>query len=292
MAATFLIALIIGGVVGIASGLLGIGGGSVMLPIFRLVFGMSPVGSTATSLFTIIPTSLSGAVSHFREKTCVPKLGVALGIGGACTSPLGAWLANVSPGWAVMVAAALVIFYSATTMLRKALSIPKSAQGERYGDGDGDGERGKASDASARRGDVPQEPAQTVRPNALSLADYAKGAAIGATAGLASGYVGLGGGFLMVPLMLSLLNMPMKLASGTSLIAIIILATPATVVQCVLGNVDYLVGIAVACGSIPGAYFGARLTSRIPERNLRLGFAVFLGFAAAMLVVKELGLLG
>ena len=113
---------------------------------------------------------------------------------------------------------------------------------------------------------------------------------IGALAGLASGYVGLGGGFLMVPLMMSLLNMPMKLTSGTSLFAIMILALPATAVQLYLGNVDLLVGVAVACGSIPGAAVGARFMRRIPERQLRFGFAALLLFGAVMLVVNETGL--
>ena len=126
----------------------------------------------------------------------------------------------------------------------------------------------------------------------LEKADYAKAAAVGAVAGLASGYVGLGGGFIMVPLMLSITKLPMKLTSGTSLIAVLILATPAAITQCVLGNVDYVVGIATACGTIPGAVLGARLVRTIPERTLRFAFAFFLVVAAILLVVKELGLLG
>ncbi len=98
MVGTFAIMALIGIVIGLFSGMLGIGGGMVMVPLFRLVFGMSAVGSTATSLFTIIPTSVSGAISHARAKTCVPKLGIALGVGGACTSWLGVWLAQLSPG--------------------------------------------------------------------------------------------------------------------------------------------------------------------------------------------------
>ena len=66
MVGTFAIMALIGIVIGLFSGMLGIGGGMVMVPLFRLVFGMSAVGSTATSLFTIIPTSVSGAISHAR----------------------------------------------------------------------------------------------------------------------------------------------------------------------------------------------------------------------------------
>ena len=129
MVGTFAIMALIGIVIGLFSGMLGIGGGMVMVPLFRLVFGMSAVGSTATSLFTIIPTSVSGAISHARAKTCVPKLGIALGVGGACTSWLGVWLAQLSHGWLVMLAAAAVIAYSGITMFRKALKAPKQSIG-------------------------------------------------------------------------------------------------------------------------------------------------------------------
>ena len=94
----------------------------------------------------------------------------------------------------------------------------------------------------------------------------------------------------MVPLMLAWLNIPMKLASGTSLLAIMLLAIPGVITQGVLGNIDYLTGIATAVGTIPGAYLGARLVSRVPERTLRLVFAIFLAVGAVLLVVKELTL--
>ena len=80
---TIIAAVAVGAITGIIAGLLGVGGGTILLPLFRLVFGMSAIGTTATSLFTIIPTSLSGAFAHFRDKTCVPQLGIALGLGGA-----------------------------------------------------------------------------------------------------------------------------------------------------------------------------------------------------------------
>ena len=109
---------------------------------------------------------------------------------------------------------------------------------------------------------------------------------------LASGYVGVGGGFIMVPLMLSLIHIPMKLASGTSLIAVMILAVPGTITQAVLGNINWVAGIAVACGSIPGAALVAKLIPKVPERQLRFLFAGFLVVAAVLLVVNQLGVWG
>lgn len=244
-----------------------------MVPIFRIAFGMSPIMSTATSLFTIIPTSLSGVVQHARNHTCIPKLGVALGIGGACTSSIGVALAQHSPGWAIMTVAAIVIGYSAFTMFKKAFALGKPG-------------------ASAANGTAHKDAEAAAGQPALTTKQLLIGFGIGAFAGLISGYVGVGGGFIMVPLMLSLIGIPMKLASGTSLIAVVILALPATIEQCLLGNVDFVAGIAIAVGSIPGALIGARLMKRMPERTLRLAFGCFLIVAAILLVAKETGLLG
>ena len=124
----FIIAALVGIVVGLLSGLLGIGGGTIMVPLFRLAFGLDPIQATATSLFTIIPTSVSGLVKHARNKTSLPRVGVLCGLAGACLSPVGVWAATKSPGWAIMGATALVIAYSSITMFRKALAAPKKGE--------------------------------------------------------------------------------------------------------------------------------------------------------------------
>lgn len=270
--AAFIAPALAGVFVGVMSGLLGVGGGTIMVPIFRLAFGMSPLASTATSLFAIIPTSISGVVAHARAKTCVPKLGLALGVGGAVMSPLGVWLASVSPGWLVICVAAIVIGFSAFKMFKKAVKCAPAPRA------------GAASAHSASPKPVPDQPH-------LSRKQYLQGACIGLIAGLASGYVGVGGGFIMVPLMLSLVGISMKQASGTSLIAVMLLAIPGTIEQGLLGNIDYMAGIAVAVGSIPGAVIGARLVRLVPERTLRFIFGGFLIVAAVVLVLNEVGVL-
>ena len=290
--------------IGILSGMLGIGGGTVLVPIFRLAFGMSPIMSTATSLFTIIPTSVSGAVSHIRHKTCVPSLGLAAGLGGACTSPIGVWLATISPAWMVMLAAALIIGYSAVNMLRKAWKMKPARAGvvapaAPAGEPPVEAAVEQAGDAAANDDAAPEVPAGESSVAAdtgkafpkLTRKQLAIGAAIGLGAGLASGYVGVGGGFIMVPLMLSLVGISMKQASGTSLIAVMLLAIPGTIEQGLLGNIDYMAGIAVAVGSIPGAVIGARLVRLVPERTLHFIFGGFLIVAAVVLVLNEVGVL-
>lgn len=286
MVPLFLVSLVVGLAVGVLAGLLGIGGGMLLVPAFKLGYAMDSLMCTATSLFTIIPTSVSGAISHIRNKTCLPKLGVAAGLGGACLSPLGVSLATLSPDWAVMGAAALIIAYSSVTMFRKALKAPKVPRGAGAG----------AADAAAKEAAAEDRAAAIERAHAeaptIGWREAAIGAAIGLFAGLASGYVGVGGGFIMVPLMMSILHVPMKLTSGTSLIAVMILAVPGTVTQALLGNINWIAGIAVACGSIPGATLGAKLIPKVPERQLRFLFAGFLVVAAVLLVVNQLGVWG
>lgn len=310
----FFVPALVGVLIGIASGLLGIGGGTVMVPIFRLAFGMSATMSTATSLFAIIPTSISGAISHVKGKTCIPALGIAAGLGGACLSPVGVWLAQLSPDWLVMLAAALIIGYSAINMFKKAFKIPRAGQPAEGVDaaaaagapscGSKPSSRAEArvvelspqSDAPAAASlassGEPAASASTVDDSSLSRKQLLQGAAIGLVAGLASGYVGVGGGFIMVPLMLSIIGIPMRKASGTSLIAVMILAIPGVIEQGIIGNINYLAGIAIVIGTIPGAVIGARLVTKVPERTLRLLFGCFLIVAAVMLVLNEVGIFG
>ncbi|NGM18331.1 TSUP family transporter [Eggerthellaceae bacterium zg-893] len=290
----------VGLAIGALSGLLGVGGGTIMIPVFRLVLGMEPLVATATSLFTIVPTSLSGTISHVRNKTCVVPLGVAAGLGGALMSPFGVRLAALSPTWLVMLTAALIIAWSAFKMFSKALKKPaasKAAADVAAGPGavaDAGAARaaGTAADSRAAEGaDAPAAQEHGAR-RKLSRKQLAIGVVIGLAAGLASGYVGVGGGFLMVPLFLSLLGTSMHEASGTSLLAVMILAVPGVIQQALFGNIDLLAGVCIAIGTIPGAFFGARLAPRVPDRALRLVFGCFLLVAAVLLAVNEFGLLG
>ena len=284
---------------GILSGALGIGGGTVMVPLMRLILGMPALSATATSLFVIIPTSISGTITHLQQKTCIPALGVVMGAGGALTSVLGVYLSSISPTWLVMTIAALVIAYSAFSMLRKVKTkknlqkkenleqCEEAVQGEEATQGE---EAAKSVIRANRANSVNNyqiDESFKFKGSSVHNGQLLGGFGIGIIAGVISGYVGVGGGFIMVPLMCTLLNVSLKRASGTSLIAILILAIPGTIAQCVLGNVNYMVGILLAIGSIPGAILGAKLVKYIPENALRIAFACLLIVAAFLLVVKE-----
>lgn len=295
MLSSFILPALLGLLIGIFSGMLGIGGGTIMVPTFRLFFKMSALMSAATSLFVIIPTSIAGVISHARQKTIHIPLGLTLGFAGACASPFGVYLASISPDLAIMLVTALVIGYSAFSMLKKAIAM-------KPGDGAGLQEKLKKEEPCAAEEEEEKNNLTTASPERsegqtqglaqspvrLNRSKVAIAVIIGLVAGLLSGYVGIGGGFIMVPLMvLYIEGIDMKRASGTSLAAIVILAIPGVIKQALLGNVNYMVGIAVALGSMPGAFLGARLVKYIPERTLRFIFSIFLGIAAILLVVYE-----
>ncbi|WP_314041095.1 sulfite exporter TauE/SafE family protein [Slackia exigua] len=295
---SFVAAAIIGVAIGILSGMLGIGGGTVMVPLFRLAFGLDPLAATATSLFSIIPTSLAGLSKHLRNGTCIPRIGLICGFAGACASPLGVLAATHSPNWAIMGGTSLVIGYSSITMLRRgiaavraeraaaAASPSKAIGAERVG---ADATASKAAGACA--GGV--KDAEGARSSieaahvAMTTRTVAAMIAIGLIAGFMGGYVGVGGGFIMVPLFISVLGISMREASGTSLVAVCILAVPGVIEQALLGNVHVSVGLAIAVGSMPGSILGASLVKRIPESALRLLFASFLLVVAVILVLNE-----
>jgi uncharacterized membrane protein YfcA len=101
---------------------------------------------------------------------------------------------------------------------------------------------------------------------------------IGALAGLVSGLLGIGGGLVMVPLLAGRLGMPLKRALGTSLLAIVALVVPGTVVHASLGHLDLGIGLALVVGAVPGARIGAAAALGAKERTLR--FVVGCGLLA------------
>ena len=259
--------LAVGIVVGALSMMLGIGGGVLMVPAFRLVGRLSAVMSSATSIFVIVPTGIAGVLRHLRAGTCRVPIGLAAGIAGACTSVAGAKLADIAPGWIIMVVAAVVILYSAFTMLRSVMQ----------------GSKAKAP-ASGSAPDPEPDPT----PGLPLRRQIIIAALIGLMVGVLSGFVGVGGGFLMVPLFLSILRLDMRTAAGTSLFAVFCLAIPAAIAQMIMGNVSYLVGIPVAVGAIFGTKVGKWIAARLSDRALKIAFSILLAVCAVFLIINEL----
>lgn len=270
MALTLIIAAICGLGVGVLSGLLGVGGGIIVIPLLRLGFGVEGLVAAGTSLLVVLPTSLSGVIGRLAARrrggmaSIHVRAGLLVGAGGIVFSPIGSWLSGVAGGAIVMVAAGIVIAYTGANMVRKALRLSGGSGGA--------------------GGSGPQDGATDI---AMTGANIARLLLLGAIAGLLSGFIGVGGGFIIIPMLMWMFGMPFKVASGTSLVALCLLAVPGIITHGLYGHIDFVRGIAIAAGSIPGAFFGTALLKRLPEKALRIAFGILLVAVAVTLAINE-----
>lgn len=271
MAETLIIAALCGIGIGLLSGILGIGGGMIVIPLMRLGFGTDALIAAGTSLLVILPTSISGVIGRLASRrrggplSIHLRAGLLVGVGGVVFSPIGSWLSTVAGGTVVMIAAAIVIVYTGANMIRKALKAKPAA-----------GAAAMNSVSGAATTDIP-----------LTGANCAKLLLLGAIAGLLSGFIGVGGGFIVIPMLMWMFGMSFKEASGTSLAAICILSIPGIIAHGLYGHIDYVRGLAIAAGSIPGALMGSALLKYLPDKILRIVFGALLFVVAAVLVSNE-----
>jgi uncharacterized membrane protein YfcA len=221
----------IGLVSGVLAGLFGVGGGIVMTPGIQLLLGAPPVVALATPLPAIFPTALTGALTYRRGGELDTHAAAWLVGPGLVAAALGAWLTDFIDTTMLLLVTALLLGWQAVAIVRD-------------------------SRAGDRRG------------SREATAPILGG--IGALAGFVSGLLGIGGGLIMVPLLAGWLRMPLKRALGTSLLAIVALVVPGTVVHSALGHIDLGICLALMVGGVPGARFGAALALGAKERTLRL----------------------
>ncbi len=270
MAITLITAAICGIGIGILSALLGVGGGIITIPLLRLIFGIDSLIATGTSLFVVLPTSISGVIGRIKSKTLHIKISLLIGAGGVIFSPLGSTLADIAGGTASMIAAAIVIAYTGANMVRKALKKKISV------------EEASADELSIN----PRQNNNFI----LTKKNVILAITVGIVAGFLSGFIGVGGGFIITPMMMALFNSDFKNATGISLLALCILSIPGIITHGFYGNIDYLRGAMIAVGSIPGAFIGSALLKRIKDRTLRIAFGILLVVVAIILALNEIGI--
>jgi uncharacterized membrane protein YfcA len=283
----FIAVAVCGLFIGVLSGMFGIGGGTLIVPLLNLAFGLPALTSAATSLFTIAPTAVSGATQHLRQKTIDVKAGVIIGCTGAASSALSASFSDQVPALVIILLTAAVIIYSAFRMFASAHSQEK--QKDRPSAREKQKDRPSArlarpSARSARLAPAPHSGTAKIAPSHRTVFC----ACLGVFAGLVAGIVGVGGGFIIVPIGIAYLGFSMKQAAGTSLVSIALIAVPGIAVHALLGHVAWLYGLALIIGTIPGANVGAWLIMRLPERALRMAFGILLVFAGILLVARQL----
>jgi uncharacterized protein len=288
----------IGLVSGLLSGAFGIGGGIITTPAIRLLLGAPALIAVGTPLPVIFPSAITGAVNYYRRGMLDVRTAVICAAVGSVFAVGGAIATQWVGGTTVLLLTAALILYTAGDMIAQVLHPPRlglEASEERdafeppteaAAGGGGGAARSHAAEqppADAQRVCVSTAPPPPPAPPTWRLA------AIGALTGTYSGFLGLGGGFVLVPLLMRWLGFKIKPAIGTSLAAIAILAVPGTLTHALLGHVDWWLAGALALGVVPGAWLGSRITLGASDRAIRIAFAVMLVLVGCSLAVGELG---
>jgi uncharacterized membrane protein YfcA len=256
------LAVAIGLVSGFLSGQFGIGGGVVTTPAIRLLLERPALIAVGTPLPVILPTAIAGAIAYHRRGLVDMRSGLIVGLCGVPASIIGALATRLVGGPTVMIVTAAVICYMAVDML---LLVRR--------------------DRATRPDTLP-----VVRPR-----EGVHGALgfvlLGACTGLYSGFLGLGGGFVVVPVLVRWFGFDIKRAIGTSLVVVTVLSVPGSIAHIALGNVDLGLAGLLALGVVPGALLGAKVTAVSAETSVKTAFAVLLLAVGVMLALTESGVL-
>jgi len=239
----------LGASLGLAGGMLGIGGGLIAIPVLGLLYGMNQHLAQGTALVMIAPNV---AIGFWRYHQKHPVNLRAIGVAGLCSIGT-AWLAA---RLAVGIDARLLHYAFALFLVGLALYF-------------GWPSRRKTGDAPPPVKEVPR-----------SLMPV-----IGVASGAVSGFFTIGGGMVVVPALVSLFKMPQTRAQGMALALVVPGAFVALATYGSSGAVDWNIGVPLALGGVLTVSWGVHLAHTLPQRLLRVAFcAVLLGAATSMLV--------
>ncbi|EFV93434.1 hypothetical protein ES5_00862 [Dietzia cinnamea P4] len=250
MEITTIVVVALAVLVGLSLGLLGGGGSILVVPLLTYIGGLDPREAIATSLFVVGATSLVSLIGHARKGNVQWRTGLIFGAAGMVGAFLGGLAGGYIPGTLLMIAFALMMIATAGAMIK--------------GRKDRDGQ------------------SQTHHhPLWRILLD-------GLVVGAATGLVGAGGGFLVVPALVLLAGLPMTAAVGTSLLVIAMKSFAGLGGYLTSVSLDWPLVAAVTLAAIAGSFVGIRLTSVVPERALRKGFGAFVLLMGAFVLSQEL----
>ena len=265
---TVLLAVVAGALIGLSLGALGGGGSILAVPVLVYLLDQSPAQATTGSLVVVGVTSLLAAVTAHREGHVLLGRGITFGvvaIGGAAAGSLAA--ARVPEPVLMAAFAALLLLVGGVMVVR---------QFHHHTDNSANTERGRRPGWD--------DPIITFSPMFACQCPRALKVLITATVvGLLTGFLGVGGGFLVVPALLLALALPMQFAAGTSLVVITITSTAALAVRAANGvtQPDWGLVAALTLASAVAAIAGARLAAH--ANTDRLSFA----FTALVLAVAS-----
>jgi len=258
-----------GGVVGFLSALFGVGGGFLMTPLL-IMLGIPPTIAAASDSNQIVAACASGTYAHARAGAVDFKMGVLLLAGGLAGGSLGVLVIKVlrSLGQAdLFISATYVVMLGAIGAYMFQDSL-KEIRG-----------KVRAQTAEARPSAfvrvVNSLPWRTEFPRSRVNHSVLMPLGAGFLVGTLAAIMGIGGGFIMVPVMVYLLRMPMHVVVGTNLFQEIFTCTNVTILQATVNHtVDFILALALLIASVVGAQLGARVSRRFKAEQLEILMAL------------------
>lgn len=248
------LAIAAGALIGLSLGALGGGGSILAVPVLVYALGQSPAQATTGSLVVVGATSLVGAVAAYRTGHVQLTQGATFGVIALGGAVIGA------KGSALVSEPLLLVCFAALMLLVAALMTLRLIRGN----------------ARAPQSSAQNTPTITFRPTFTCRCTQALKLLVSATVvGLLTGFLGVGGGFLVVPALLLVLALPMEHAAGTSLVVITMTSAVALAVRAGTGVApDWSLVLILMAASVAGAVAGGRLASRTDTHRLQIIFTV------------------
>lgn len=271
----------LGGIVGLLSGLFGVGGGFLITPLLFFI-GVPPTVAVATGANQVVASSVSGVLVHLKRKTVDVRMGVVLMLSGLAGSSVGIVIFNFLSrrgqiDLVVQLSYVLFLGIIGALMLQESL---RSLQ------------RAKKAATPIRRSQhmwVHRLPLKMKFRTSGLYISLIPPTLVGFGVGVLAAIMGVGGGFIMVPAMIYLLNMPTKVVIGTSLFQIIFVTAFTTFMHAFTNqSVDMMLALLLILGGVIGAQIGAGLALRLKPEQLRILLALLVLAVCAKLALDLL----
>ncbi|WP_208350478.1 sulfite exporter TauE/SafE family protein [Pseudaestuariivita rosea] len=257
----------LGGLVGILSGMFGVGGGFLMTPLLFFI-GIPPAVAVATEANQIVASSFSGVLAHLKRKTVDLRMGTVLLIGGLIGAALGVVIFNYLKSLGqvdLLVRLCYVVFLGIIGSLMFVESLRAIRRAKNPGTAP---KRRKHNWIHA----LPFKMKFRVSGLYISVIPPVL---VGISVGVLAAIMGVGGGFIMVPAMIYLLGMPTKVVVGTSLFQIIFVTAFTTLLHATTNfTVDIVLAVLLLVGGVIGAQIGTRIGTRMKAEQLRILLAI------------------
>lgn len=260
--------------IGLSSVMLGIGGGSIIIPVLTLVFGFSIHVAIGTSVMAAMATSIMGSISYLRKGWTNVRLGVVMEVATAAGALNGAIIGvSLSKKTLSLIFAAVLVSIAITILL--------SSQQE-----------SEEQDASVSEEEIENGLCDTFydekreREVGYVIENLPKALAGFFCAGIFSGMFGQGCGPFKVPLLNETMNLPMKPAVATSNYMVGLTTTVAGFVYFLKGYVKPMMAATTVIGILTGSMAGTRLVGRVGGESLKKGFAAVVVFIAILMIIK------